>query len=135
MDEEEIVLVFAQDLVDEAETGAALGVEHAALAHAGVDQEPDGERKVRLAGEVGDGLRAAVFEDGEIVLGEVADDLAVFREHVRQDVDYFHVRGKGGDVLAGDECIRPEKAGGSEGELAPGKAARRERIKCLQGDS
>ena len=87
MDEEGFVFVFAQDAIEERAAGGALLIEDAALAEAGVDEEPDGEREVGLFGEIGDGLGLAVLVESEVVFGEVTDEVAVFVADGGEEID------------------------------------------------
>lgn len=93
MDDEGFVLVLAQDLVQKGPAGAALLAEHVAHAHAGIDQQAEGERQVGLAREVADRLRVAVFLEEKIVAREVLDDPALFVANRRQHVHDFDVDG------------------------------------------
>ena len=95
MDEERFVLVLAQDVLEEFVAGVALLVEHARLAAAGIEQQAERQRKIALLGEVADGLRAPVFLDGELVLGQIVDDLALFVADGGQDVDDVDVGREG----------------------------------------
>jgi hypothetical protein len=97
--DEDLVLVFPDHLVQEAQAGAALGVQHAPLAAAGVHQQAERQRQVALAREIADGLRAAVFGQQEIVLVEIAGQRSGFVPHRRQDIYHFHIRGKNRRVL------------------------------------
>src|ERR1039457_4931907 len=85
-DEESFVLLL-QDLGEELGGGAALDLDQVALAARNVDQEADGEGEIGFAREILDGLRLAVFEDGEILFGEVGDECALFVADGGQDAD------------------------------------------------
>ena len=95
VDDEGHILIFAKHLVEEAIAGVALGFDKPALAHAGIHQQPERERKIALLGEVADGLRPAVLGQGEIVLGQIADDVALLVADGREDVDNFDIGGEG----------------------------------------
>ena len=58
VNDEGLVLVGAHQVVEEAVAGGALLVQHAPLAHAGVHQQPERERKVGLFSEIADGFAA-----------------------------------------------------------------------------
>ena len=73
----------------EKEAGAAFGLEHLSLTHAGIDHQPDGQRKVRFLREITDDLRAAVFGEGEVVFRQVADNLILPGARGGEDVDDF----------------------------------------------
>ena len=53
----------------------------------GVDQDPDPQRQVGLAAEVGDGLRFVVLKEAEVALGKVEDHAVLLVPHRKQDVD------------------------------------------------
>jgi hypothetical protein len=89
--------------------GALLDIQQVSLAGADVDQQADGQRQIGFAREVFDGLRLAVFEDREIVLGQVADQAAVLVMHRSQYVDQRNVHGDGrrqilGGLICGLSC-------------------------------
>ena len=60
------------DLRENLRGGAALVLDQADLAVAGIDQQPHGQRQIRLPREMADRLRLAFFEENEIILLEVA---------------------------------------------------------------
>jgi hypothetical protein len=96
VDDECLVLILTQDLLEELVARAALVFEHARHAEAGIDQQSERQRQIGLAGEVFDGLRTAVFVQGEVFLGEVLDDLAALFVDGGKDVDDLDVGGVGG---------------------------------------
>jgi hypothetical protein len=100
MDEEGFVFVFAQDMIEERAAGGALLIEDVALAEAGVDEEADGEWEVGLFGEIGDGLGLAVLVEGEVVFGDIADEVAVFVPDSGDEIDGGDVEGDGRNLLA-----------------------------------
>ena len=82
----------AHHAVDELDGGFLLEAEAVADAVAGIDQDAEAQRQVALGGELHDGLRLLVFEDLEVVLGQVGDEAALLvgdgEEHVDAgDVD------------------------------------------------
>ena len=97
--DEHVIFVLPQHLVEKTQTRAALGIEHLDLAHAGIDQEPDGEREIGFAREVPDGLRAAVFEYLKIVFVQIAKDFILLVAYRGQKVDHLDVRRKRGILL------------------------------------
>jgi len=99
VDEEGFVLVFAQDAIEERAAGGAFLIEDAALAEAGVDEEAEGEREIGVFCEIGDGLGLAVLLEGEVVFGEVADDVAMFVADGGEEVYGGDVDGDGRDLL------------------------------------
>ena len=101
MDEEGFVFAFAEDAIEEGTAGGAFLVEEAALAEAGVDEEAESERKVGLFSEIGDGLGVGVLFEGEVVFGEIADEVAVFVADGGEEIDSGDVDGDGSSLLAG----------------------------------
>jgi len=95
MDDEGFVLIFAQKVIEEGTARGDFLIEDAALAAAGVHEEAEGERKIGFAGEVGDGLGFAVLVEGEIVLGEIVDEGAVFVADGGEEVYGADVDGDG----------------------------------------
>src|SRR5580693_6951546 len=61
------------------------------LAGADVNQQADGQGKIGLAVEVFDFLLLSIFKDGEIVLGKVSNQAAMFVADIEQDIDNIHV--------------------------------------------
>ena len=57
--------------------GRAFLLKHLALTRAGVNQEPQRERKFPRAAEVTNSLRPAVFLQDKVVLRQVIDDVTV----------------------------------------------------------
>jgi hypothetical protein len=110
MDEEGFVFVFAQDAIEERAAGRAFLVEDAALAEAGVNEEAKGEREIGLFGEIGDGLGLGVLFEGEVVFGEIADEVAVFVADGGEEIDGGDVEGDGRGLLG------EEGEGGEEEE-------------------
>ena len=118
--DEHVVLVFAKNLVEETQAGAALGIEHVYLAHAGVDHESDGQGKIGFAREITDGLRAAVFEDLEIVFRQIAKDFVILVSDRGEKVDNLNVGGKCGILRL--RAARQEERCGGDHEAASGIA-------------
>ena len=116
MDEERFVLVLAQDVLEEFVAGVALPIEHARLAAAGIEQQAEREREIALLGEVADGLRAPVFLDGELVLGQIVDDFALLVADGGQDVDDVDAGGELGVLRPGECTLRSGR--GSHGGRA-----------------
>lgn len=101
VDEEGFVFVFAEDVVEEGAAGGAFLIEDAALAEAGVDEEAEGEGEIGFFGEIGDCLGLGVLFEGEVVFGEIADQVAVFVADGGEEVDGGDADGDGG-LLAGE---------------------------------
>jgi len=80
--------------------GIALVGENTPCAAAGIHQQTDGQGKVGFAGEVLDGLRAAILIQQEIVLFQVTDDLALLVADRGEHVHDLDTRGKRGGLLA-----------------------------------
>jgi len=87
VDQERFVFVFTEDVLEEVVAGVALLIDQAALAAAGIHQQPQDQGSVGLLGEILDRLHAAVFFEREIVLGEIVNDLAVLVADTHQHVD------------------------------------------------
>ena len=107
VDEERFVFVFAEDMVEEGVAGGAFLIEDAALAEAGVDEEAEGEGEIGLFGEIGDGLGLGVLFEGEVVFGEVADEVAMFVADSGQEID-------GGDVYGDGRLLAKQWKSGEE---------------------
>jgi len=107
MDEEGFVFVFAEDVIEERAAGGAFLIKDAALAEAGVHEEAEGEREIGFLGEIGDGLRLAVLVEGEVVFGEIADEVAVFVSDGGDEID-------GGDVESDGSGLLAEEGNGGE---------------------
>jgi len=97
-------LVRAKHLAQEAIAGRALFGEDTALADAGVDQEAEGQRQAGFLGEIADDLRAAVLFEGEIVLGEAKDHLALSIADRGEEVDNADIRREHRGVLGAGDC-------------------------------
>ena len=69
VDDEGGVAVLANHLVEKAIAGAALGRQQATLTLAHVHQQAEAQWQIGLCREIADGLGAAVFGEGEVVLG------------------------------------------------------------------
>jgi hypothetical protein len=95
VNDESFVPIFAHHLIQKAMAGAALLVENAALAHAGVDEETKGQRKVGIASEVVNGLRSTILAESEIIFGKVVDDFAVLIADSGEHIDDFDLDGDG----------------------------------------
>src|SRR5208282_3954234 len=65
---------LAHDLMHETRRCVLFGVQDILHAAAGVDQDSEGDRHVRLFGEVGNFLFLAIFQDLEIVFAQVGND-------------------------------------------------------------
>ena len=89
--------------------GRQLLTEDASLAHAGVHEQTKGEGEIRFLGEIGDGLGLGVLFEGEVVFGEIADDVAVFVADGGEEID-------GGDVEGDGRGLLGEKGNGGEEE-------------------
>src|SRR6185369_15855813 len=68
----------AQDLIQEIGPDFLLHLQNLSLAAAGIDQNSQGQGKVRFGGEILDCLRAAVLADLEVVLGQIGNQPAFF---------------------------------------------------------
>jgi hypothetical protein len=113
--DEQLILGLAQNLIEEAETGAALGLQHLLLTHTGIDHQSDGERQIRVLGKITDGLCAAVFGKREVVFRQVVDDLVLPRAHSGEHVDHFDAGCERCFILLGAR----ERAGPGSGAKQP----------------
>ena len=100
---ERLVLVFAKHVIEESVAGVALLVEDAALAHAGIHQQAQGERKIGVRREIGNCLRMAVLLQREIIFGEVANQSAMFIAHRGEHRHQLDVHGDGGALLLAEQ--------------------------------
>ena len=66
-------------------------LQEGALTAAHVDHQPERERNIDAAREEGDLLGHAVFEDFEVVLRQVGDQLPLIVAHREADIDQMHV--------------------------------------------
>ena len=93
MNDEGLVAIFTDHLIKKAVAGAALLIEDASLAQAGVDEQAQGQWKIGLATEVMNRLRAAILSQGEILFAQVVDDFSGFVADRGQDIDHIHLDG------------------------------------------
>ena len=101
VNEESFVLGLHEHLFQKTAARAALRVEDVGLTATGVDEQTQREREIRVLRKVANTLWAAVFLKCEIVLREIADDLAMFVAHGDGQRNYFDVdRDSGSDVLS-----------------------------------
>lgn len=77
-----------------------------------MDQEAEREREIGFARAVEDRLRSAVFLYGEVVFGEIPDDLAVLVANGSKNIDYLDAGGKRGIFLCVDETRGGQQSGG-----------------------
>jgi hypothetical protein len=96
---ESLVLIFAQQVIEESVAGVALLVQDAALAHAGIHQQPQSKRKVGIRREVTDCLRMAVLLQRKIIFGQVADQRAMFIAHRGKHGHHLHIHRNGRTLL------------------------------------
>ena len=100
VDDEGFIFV-GQDLFQERATDFLLHVEDSQLTAAGVDQNSERERQVRLGGKIFHGLRLAVFRDIKVSFGKVRHECAVLVFDVKEnlhDVD-VHLQSFGGLLI------------------------------------
>ena len=97
VNDESAVAIFADHLIKKAAAGAALLIEHTALAPASVDKEPERQRKVGLATEVMNGLRTAVLSESEVFFAQIVDDFPVLVSDGSQNIYHIYLdRDSGG---------------------------------------
>jgi hypothetical protein len=107
--DDECLILFPQDAIEENVAGVAFLRENAADAHAGVHEEAEGEGEIGLLGKILDGLRVAIFGEDEIVFSEIGDELALFVADGGEDVDDFYFDGDFRILLATKRCAGGEK--------------------------
>jgi hypothetical protein len=88
---QECYILRLQHFVQKAVAGGAFLVQNTPLAHARVHKQAEREREIRLSSKISDGSRTTIFLEGEVVLGQVADHLAVLVANRGQHVDRFDV--------------------------------------------
>ena len=86
MDEKCFVLGVGEHLVEKDFAGTPLLVQNISLTQASVDEQSESKRQVCVLGEILDHLRAPVFLEDEIVLGQIANDLAFLSRTVTGSV-------------------------------------------------
>ena len=80
------------------------------LTAAGVDDEADAEGELVVMGEEANLLRDAVFDDGEVVLGEAGYDAAVWVADAEGGVDEVGLHRDDGNALrVGEECQQKQR--------------------------
>ena len=103
------VLVHAQNLIEKCAAGGALLIQEAPLAHAGVHQQSKRKGEIGFLCEISDGLGLAILFQGEIVLGQIADDVPMLIAHGGEQVDGVDVERDGRALLAMRRQIDQEK--------------------------
>ena len=78
-------------LVEKGPAGSTLLVQIVAFAHAGINQQANRQRKVRLLVEIADRLRLAVLFQHKIVFGEAGHDLAMLIPNGHRQSDDLHI--------------------------------------------
>src|SRR6516162_8548178 len=97
VNDESAVAIFADHLIKKATAGAALLIEHTALAPASVDKQPQRQWEVGLATEVMDGLSTAVLREHEVFFAQIVDDFPVLVSDCSQNIYDIHLdRDSGG---------------------------------------
>ena len=79
--DEKSFIFRAQNAAEKSSAGLLLQRQNILLASAGVEQDSQGEGLIVLGGEVLDLLRRLVFQDGEVILGEMGNERAVLVVH------------------------------------------------------
>jgi hypothetical protein len=118
-DHERLVLRFLDDLIEEQTAGGLFVVDNSALAQAGIHQQADGQRQVRLPRKIPDGLGIAVFLEAEILFVEIAHELAAAVANGGQKIDHL-------DAGLEDGVFRGERPAGKRGGGKPGGGERRD---------
>src|SRR5262249_21656058 len=81
-------VLLAQNLTEEFASDLFLHIEDIGLTAAGVDQDAEGQRKVRFCSKILNRLRLSVFEDLKIVLGQIGDQSALLVLHVEKELNH-----------------------------------------------
>ncbi len=107
----------AQNAAEKSGSRLLLQGKNVLLAAAGVEQDPQGQGLIVLGSEVLDLLRGLVFQDGEVVLGEVGNQRAVLVMDGEVKADQVDVDLEGGYRLLGrpDLGLRPGPGRGVRG--------------------
>ena len=98
--DEERLVFGGEDVAQESGAGLLLEREDVLLGAGGIEQKADGEREILFLGEVFDGLRALVLEEGAVFLDEVGDE-AVLVARGEEEVDEVDIDLDGGRVDVG----------------------------------
>ena len=106
VNDEGLVLVFAQHVIEKGVAGAALLVQNAPLAHARVHEQAERQGKIGFLREITDRLRMPVLFQDEIIFGQVADEASMFIAHRRQHAYHLHFDRNGRCLLAPQSLIR-----------------------------
>ena len=91
LDQEGFIAGVGHHLVEKMLAGRALGIENVALAHAGVDEQPERKGEIGVPVEVLDGLRTTILGEREVILGEVGNDGSMLVAHGDGHGHYFDI--------------------------------------------
>src|SRR5262249_52295847 len=92
-------ILVAQDLAQKFTANFLFHVEHTGLATAGIDQNAQSQRKIRLRGKILDGLRLAILQNLKIFLLETGDQSSFLIPHIEEELHHIHVDFQGGRSL------------------------------------
>ncbi len=112
LNQENLVLALAQDGIEKAVGGGALGGDDFFLAHAGVDEQAQAQGKVGLLREVADLLGLAGLGEDEVVLSEVLDEGTGFVADADQKVNDVYAGGEGSVLGEGGDGGQKKGAAG-----------------------
>jgi hypothetical protein len=111
--ESEGLVVGFEDLVKECFDVFLVLFNELFLASAFIDDEADAQRELIIVGEKTDLLRDAILDDGEVVLCESGDDVAVCVTDAQRGVNEVGFDFDDGNALRGDKD-RWQKQGGDQ---------------------
>ena len=89
--DQECHVLLPENARKERRSRPAFDFDQIALAARDVDEEANGQRQIRLAGEVFDGLRSAVFRQTEVSFFQVGDQGVLLVPDRTIEVDDIHV--------------------------------------------
>src|SRR5580692_4035046 len=115
VDEKGFVLVFTEYVLEKRAAGGALLIENAPLAHAGIHQQAERQRKIGFVNKIGDRLRMAILVQDKIILGQIGEEFSVLVADGGEQVHGLDVDGDGRALLTAQRGIRQrEKSYGKE---------------------
>ena len=95
------LILVGEHLLQERSAHLFFHIDDVALAAAGINQNSECERKVRLGSEILNGLWFAVFLDVKVVLGQVGNERSVLVFYVEEKLHHIDVNFQGFGRLLG----------------------------------
>src|SRR5436305_3157486 len=92
----ECAVLVVQHLREKSFTGTLFLIEHGPLAQTGVDEQPQGEWQVCVAGEIVKSYWVPIFLQHEVARAEIRNNLAVLIPHCGENIYDLYVSRKGG---------------------------------------